>query len=124
MQRQEHMKMLAARADQRWREQESFLDKPSDLGQPQPLLKPRGDQGDGYATGQSEDDSVEGVRSAVGDQSEVQGKFEGKDVDKERFKGDTRETPRDQNPWKKAIQRSPGEAWQPEQWKPSASGRQ
>ena len=118
------MKMLAAQADQRWREKESFLDKPSDLGQPQPLLRPKGVQGDGYAEGQSESEEKEGVRSMVGDQREVQGKIQGKDVDKGRFKGETREKPPpEDDPWKKYNQRGPSEGWQPESWTPSAAGR-
>lgn len=118
------MKILAAQADQRWREKESFLDKPSDLGQAQPLLRSKGDQGDGYARGQSESEEKEGVRSMVGDQREVQGKIQGKDVNKGRFSGETREkTLPEDHSWKQYNQCGPSDGWQPESWTPPAAGR-
>ena len=100
------------------------MDKPTDLGQPQPLLQPKSDQGDGYARGQGEDQSIEGVKSMVGNQNEVQKKMEGRDADKGKFKGETRDASQErEDPWKQYSQRGPSEGWQPQPWTPNVAGR-
>lgn len=118
LQRQAHVKQLAAQADQRWREQESFLDSPKQYGQSKPLMEPR-DKG-GYVP-QTEPDSKQGVRNMAADPNEVAGKIRGEDVDKGRFKGETKEEPREgkPSPWDRyKHQKGPSEGWQPEGWSP------
>lgn len=118
LQRQANVKQLAAQADQRWREQESFLDSPAQYGQPTPLMEPR-DRG-GHVP-QTEPDANQGVRNMAAFPDEVAGKARGEDVDKGRFKGETREEPREDqsSPWDRyKQQKGPSEGWQPENWTP------
>jgi len=83
------MKQLAARADDRWKAQPSFLDHPNKQ-QPQPALQPRDPAGN---VGQTEPEEKQGVRNVAGTQEEVQEAVAGKEHDKGRFKGDTKESP-------------------------------
>lgn len=105
MVRQDNLKTLAAQADARWAQKESFLDDPNRVGQPQPLLEPR-DRG-GYASPQTTDQSQQGVRSMVGDQEEV-AKSTGKQA-----KG-----PSPWADWESKRKGGPGDGWQPENWNP------
>ncbi|TKA30699.1 hypothetical protein B0A50_02419 [Salinomyces thailandicus] len=96
--RQEMMKQLAAKADDRWKSIPSFLDSPKQQ-QPQPGLELK-DPG-GYV-GQTEPESQQGVTSGVEDPSKVQEVSAGKDtkeVDEGRFKGKTKE--KETPPWAK-----------------------
>lgn len=81
-------------------------------------MEPR-DKG-GYVP-QTEQDSHQGVRNMAADPREVAGKIRGEDVDKGRFKGETKEEPRDgkPSPWEQyKQQKGPSEGWQPDAWKP------
>lgn len=107
LQRQSSLKQLAAQADQRWREQESFLDKPQDTGQPQPLMQPR-DKG-AYNGGESKPrapGSSDASLNAANTPEEVEQKTRG--TQKGRYTED---------PWKKHA-RGSGEEWQPDSWAP------
>jgi len=115
--RQERMKTLAEEADARWASQPSFLDSP-DKQQPAPAI---GVKDPGGYVDQTEPDSVEGVRSAVGDPGEVQKSSEGRPTDEGRFKGRAKD--RHENPFNKAQAGSPGEGWQPQSWTPGPAGR-
>ncbi|KAK4556533.1 hypothetical protein LTR86_006104 [Recurvomyces mirabilis] len=130
--RQESMKILAARADERWNSMPSYLDSPSkNLSQAQPSLAPK-DPG-GYAQ-QTEPEYNQGVASGVEDMGKVsevamEGK-DGKEVDEGRFKGGTREAPRNLErkteppPWAgKRPAGAPSENWQPESWTPGPAAR-
>ena len=116
--RQSSMKQLAARADQRWREQESFLDKPEDTGQPQPLMEPK-DKG-AYDGGESKpgapganDSSFNAANTAEEVRQKTRGaKSEQAQHDPGRSKPRTKE-----DPWQKHA-RGPSESWQPEAWTP------
>lgn len=120
--RQASMKQLAAKADERWNAQKSFLDKPEETGQAQPLLQPRDNAG--YGRGQTEEDKREGVMNAAKSEEEHIASLRGEDVDKGRFKGETRETPeRTTDPWKAAQRGSAGEGWQPTAWQPGKAQR-
>lgn len=110
------MKQLAAKADERWASVPSFLDAPNKQ-QPAPAIGVK-DPG-GYVQ-QTEPTQTEGVRSAVGDDSEVQQSTEGHAKDEGRFKGKTRE--RDQGLWKQQ-RGGPGEEWQPQAWSPGVATR-
>lgn len=114
------MKELAAKADERWRSQESFLDAPSKQ-QPAPAIGVK-DLG-GYMP-QTEPEDKQGVMSGVGDQEQVQGAVDGKgkEVDEGRYKGKAKQ--REEAPWAKQAQRgNPGEGWQPESWTPGVAQR-
>lgn len=119
--RQEMMKQLAAKADDRWKSIPSFLDSPKQQ-QPQPGLELK-DPG-GYV-GQTEPESQQGVTSGVEDPSKVQEVSAGKDtkeVDEGRFKGKTKE--KETPPWaKNQPQGGPGETWQPREWSPGVASR-
>lgn len=123
--RQAGMKQLAARADERWKSIPSFLDKPRDTEQAQPLLQPRDNAG--YGRGQTESEQHQGVMNAAKTEQEHVDVLQGKDVDKGRFKGETREpSPRDADPLKlKQRTKSTGasEGWQPAAWSPGKAQR-
>lgn len=98
-----------------------MLDKPKDTAQVGPSLNPRDPAG---YLGQTEGEDKQGVRNLAKTAEEMEGVAEGRDVDKGRFKGETREKPREkkEDPWKKAGVSS-GEAWQPQSWTPGKSER-
>lgn len=100
--------MLAQRADQRWNEQKSFLDRPEDTGQaPAEVLEPRdrggygqvdprglgtpgsrGPEAEGGGKGLDAQAESSGMKSVAGSQEEmIQQHVEGQDVVKGRFKG-------------------------------------
>ena len=108
LQRQEQLKYLAQKADERWASKPSFLDAPKERSQPGPATLPR-DKG-GYV-GQTEPDGKEGVRNAVGGLEEV-GNVEERQP-KHSEKG---------NPWKQQ-RGNPGEGWQPGAWTPGPAKR-
>ncbi len=109
------LKQLAAAADARWAAKPSFLDPPS-MQKPAPALGVK-DPG-GYA-GQTEPESTEGVRNAVASPEEVRENAAGREVDKGRFRGETREkSPFDMQ------KGGPSEAWQPQAWTPRPTQRQ
>lgn len=118
--RQAGMKQLAAKADERWKSLPSFLDKPKDTAQAQPLLQPRDNAG--YGRGQTEGEEHQGVMNAAKSEQEHVDVLEGKDVDKGRFKGETREPePREADPFKLQQRSKPSgasEGWQPQEWSP------
>ncbi|KAJ9667740.1 hypothetical protein H2201_002275 [Coniosporium apollinis] len=109
--RQHQMKELAAAADQRWASKSSALDPPS---KQQPLLplRPRDPAGDAP---QTEPEQNEGVTNMAASPEEVVKSAEGEDVDKGRFKGETREPP-----WK-GEKAAPQEEYK--SWTPSAAKR-
>lgn len=111
------MKQLAAKADERWASIPSFLDSP-DKQQPAPAI---GVKDPGGYVDQTEPDKTEGVRSAVGNQEEVQGSSDGAPVDEGRFKGEAKD--KQENPWNKVQRGGPGEGWQPQTWSPGVSTR-
>ncbi|KAK3107971.1 hypothetical protein LTR53_017945 [Teratosphaeriaceae sp. CCFEE 6253] len=124
--RQAMMKQLANKADERWKSVPSFLDAPA-RQQAQPALQPK-DPG-GYAQ-QTEPDQNQGVISGVEDAAKVQevaveGK-DGKEVDEGRFKGTTKEQPREKEaaPWEDQRPKgNAGENWQPQAWSPGVATR-
>ncbi|KAK0933636.1 hypothetical protein LTR29_014808 [Friedmanniomyces endolithicus] len=124
--RQAAMKQLASRADDRWKSVPSYLDAPS-AQQAQPALQPRDPAG--YVQ-QTEPENKQGVTSAVEDavkvhEVAVDGK-DGKEVDEGRFKGSTREKPRERGPapWEQQQAKgTPGENWQPAAWTPGTAQR-
>lgn len=112
------MKQLAAQADERWRNQESFLDAP-DRQQPAPAIGVK-DPG-GYAP-QTEPEEKQGIMNDVEDPVKVQKAVDGKETDEGRFRGSTRE--KEEAPWAKNQPKgNPGEGWQPESWTPGAAPR-
>lgn len=117
------MQQLAAAADRRWKAIPSFLDKPEDTGQAQPLLQPRDNAG--YGNGQTQEDKHEGVANAAKSEEEHIASLKGEDVDKGRFKGETKEAEptRTTDPWKAAQRGAAGEGWQPAAWQPGKSQR-
>ena len=108
--RQTRIKELAAEADARWASQKSYLDTPG-VQQPVPAIGVK-DPG-GYAN-PTEDVEKRGVRSAVGNQSELTGGevSELKEVTPSHRTNEAKEPP-----WK-AAPASVGEEWQPKAWKP------
>ncbi|KAL2357753.1 hypothetical protein BJ546DRAFT_946419 [Cryomyces antarcticus] len=121
--RQAQLKYLAQKADERWASAPSFLDAPSKQ-QPEPAIGVN-DPG-GYAP-QTEPEAKQGVRSVVGTAEEVREAADGMEVDKGRFRGETREMPRrkearEENPFK--VQRGgPSENWEPAAWSPGVAKR-
>lgn len=113
--RQDNLKQLAARADARWAEKESFLDSPQATAQTQPQLQPR-DRG-GYVQA-TEEESRQGVMNAAGDSREVTGSIQGRDVDKGRFKGETKDKDSPWARWEAQKKGAPSDTWQPESWNP------
>lgn len=102
------MKQLAAEADARWAAKPSALDPPPQ-SQTTPGLQPRDPAG--YAP-QTEREEREGVRNAVGAPEEVKASTSGKkNVDKGRFKGDTKE--KSPNPWQEAKSTQEPQPWAP-----------
>lgn len=117
--RQAQMQQLAAEADARWNSVPSFLDSPNKQ-QPAPAIGVKDPAGYMH-NNQTEPTENEGVRSAVGDQTEVDASTEGRTLDEGRFKGKTRD--KEANPWKQPSRKGPGEDWQPLSWTPGASAR-
>ncbi|KAK3657845.1 hypothetical protein LTR56_002224 [Elasticomyces elasticus] len=123
--RQAMMKQLAHKADDRWKSVPSFLDAPNKQ-QALPAMQPK-DPG-GYAP-QTEPENKQGVISAVEDQAKVEVAAEGRDsreVDEGRFKGSTREKPREREaaPWEQQQPKgNAGENWQPAAWSPGVASR-
>jgi len=117
------MKQLAAKADERWNALPSFLDKPEDTGQAQPLLQPRDNAG--YGNGQTVEEKNEGVMNAAKTEEEHIASLNGEDVDKGRFKGDTKEAEptRTTDPFKAQQRGGAGESWQPAAWNPGKAQR-
>jgi NADH dehydrogenase [ubiquinone] 1 alpha subcomplex assembly factor 2 len=113
------MRQLAAKADERWAAQESFLDAPSKQ-QPAPATGVQDPAGYMHHN-QTEPTENEGVRSAVGDEGEVEASTQGQPKDDGRFKG--RGKDKDANPWKQAPKGNPGDDWQPQSWTPGVSRR-
>lgn len=111
------MKQLAAKADERWASVPSFLDSP-DKQQPAPAIVVK-DPG-GYVQ-QTEPEEKEGVRSAVGNEHEVQRSSEGRPTDEGRFKGGAKD--KKPNPFSQPQRGGPGEGWQPESWSPGVATR-
>ena len=111
------MKQLAAKADERWKSVPSFLDSPH-RQQPAPAI---GVQDPGGYAQQTEPEEKQGVRSAVGDQQEVQEAAAGQSPSEGRFKGRANE--REDSPWKQAQKGAPSENWQPETWTPGIAQR-
>lgn len=102
------LKQLAAEADARWAAKPSALDPPPQ-SQTTPGLQPRDPAG--HAP-QTEPEEREGVRNAVGAPEEVKASTSGKkNVDKGRFKGDTKEKP--PNPWQEAKSTQEPQPWAP-----------
>ncbi len=98
------MKQLADAADQRWKEKESFLDRPQDTGQTAPALEP--------GSGAKGSEDVGRARGDVGAESR-----------------DTREGSREANkksaredPWKQHRGANSG-GWQPQSWTPGNAER-
>lgn len=115
VQRQENLKYLAAKADDRWNSQKSYLDAPEETGQLQPLLQPRNE--DRYGAGTQGDRAPEGLdttSSAVESETEQLAHRQEDDLGTK-----SRRTPRQSkpNPWAQAAG-NPGESWQPQQWQP------
>ncbi|KAL9040032.1 MAG: hypothetical protein Q9214_004637, partial [Letrouitia sp. 1 TL-2023] len=108
MLRQERLKVLVQRADERWRSKPSLMDQPRrrnlELG-----------VGDGDADGEREGTTT--VRRKDQTETETGGGVEGGD-DKGDGEGQQRE--RAENPWKNTKPRGAGEDWQPESWQPPA----
>lgn len=123
--RQAMMKQLAAKADERWKALPSYSDGPA-LQQAPPATELK-DPG-GYAP-QIESEGNEGVTSGVEDAGKVQAVSEGvasKEVDEGRFKGATKEKPREEKaaaPWQQPARGVPGEDWKPKEWTPGAARR-
>jgi NADH dehydrogenase [ubiquinone] 1 alpha subcomplex assembly factor 2 len=120
--RRERMKELAAEADERWTSKESFLDAPQQQ-QPGPAIGVRDPAG--YAP-MTEPEDKQGVSSGVEVEEKVGRAMEGEKVDEGRFRGETRERPREREeaPWaNQAPKGSPGESWQPSSWTPGAAPR-
>ena len=114
--RQETMKELAAKADERWKSIPSYLDSPK-TQQPAPAIGVK-DPG-GYVP-QTEPEQREGVTNAVEDPAKVVKSAEGKDVDEGRFKGKKQ---REENPFNRPQAGAPSQNWQPEAWSPGVAQR-
>ncbi|KAM5433881.1 hypothetical protein MferCBS31731_006888 [Microsporum ferrugineum] len=96
--RQERMKYLAQRADERWASKPSFLNKPAQ--QPAPAL-------------QSHESSYHATRpNENAEMAEVL----------QEQHSDTKSSQRMKNPWDRATG-GPSENWQPESWNPNVSKR-
>lgn len=117
--RQSNLKQLAAQADQRWQQQESYLDKPEETGQPEPLLAPR-DKG-GYVGSASRPNSSS-TSAASSSSRQAAGEIDRKTQPLQQEKNE-RESKVDQatkqreNPWAKHAH-GPSEGWQPKTWSP------
>lgn len=115
------MRQLAARADQRWREQESYLDKPEDTGQTQPLMQPLDKGGyDGGASKPGAPGANDPSLNATNTAEEVEAKMQDAQQQQTRASLQERlkkEQVKGENPWKK-FEKGPSETWQPEAWTP------
>lgn len=113
------MKQLAAKADERWKSIPSYLDAPTKQ-QPSPATEVK-DPG-GYAPS-TEPEQKQGVMNAVESMDKVAKAKDGENVNEGRFRGETKEKRREENPWKKAERGAPSENWQPQEWSPGATQR-
>ena len=123
IQRQSNLKQLAARADQRWREQESYLDNPESTSQPQPLMEPNDPGGYVGAVGgpkpaKASRVSVDDVNPSERDDQKIEAQ--------ERLRDDIgseaeKPKPDEKSPWIKHA-KGPGEGWQPATWSPGKLG--
>ena len=130
MQRQVQLKQLAADADRRWKDKPSFLDRPEETQQSQPLLQPR-DQG-GYGHGQIHGDKVQEDGELAGSPEEVVGMVvDGQDVDEGDLKRQSRERRHEPQAFKQEQKKSPwdrerggpSENWKPQSWTPDVARR-
>lgn len=113
------MKQLAAQADARWNSQERFADAPKSrtLGDGTGTETVPRDPG-GYV-GQTEPDSVEGVRQDVNRADLPLGDTE----ETARAEAGVATKARRENPWEKNRKQNPSEGWQPEAWSPGPRKR-
>ena len=117
VQRQENVKVLAQKADERWREQESFLDKPQDTAQELPLpTKPR-DKG-GYSAPEGSTPAPGGVQNMAGTQGEVTETTK----PQQDPKVDQQNKKKEKSPWE-THRGAPSEGWQPAAWSPGKAAR-
>ena len=121
--RQENLKVLAAQADQRWRDKASVLDAPGNV-RGQPLPAPGTDKAADSVEGPKSRDVEEGVRSGgvqrpVANESRT---AEGDETQTPNTKSHPRKARESkepveekEDPWKK-HQGGPSEQWQPQTW--------
>lgn len=110
------MKQLAHQADERWKSVPSYLDGPA-RAQPGP---PNAITDSKPEMAGKEMEGSEGMRSAVGDQAEVEEAIQPAQEQETQRKG-RRE--REENPWNKPQTGAPSEKWQPESWSPGVARR-
>ena len=109
VQRQAHLKQLAAAADERWASKPSVLDAPRRRNQ---------------EIGVGDGEGVIGVVGRRGESANGEGDT-GKQVLRKGVKGwgeGEKGRRREENPWKPAKPRGAGEGWQPEAWQPPPGG--
>ncbi|KAG9231761.1 hypothetical protein BJ875DRAFT_382194 [Amylocarpus encephaloides] len=108
--RVENLKILAARADQRWREKASVLDAPGGVrGQPLPAI------GVGMAADATEEQrELHGESEGPRGTGDAQGSREGRSASKPKEQAE--------DPWKQA-RGGPSEQWQPQAWGGDATSR-
>lgn len=108
------MKQLAAQADARWNSQERFADAPKNRTLGDGIGAETVPRDPGGYVGQTEPDSVEGVRQGV----------KGIEDAPEASKQGARTEPvlgtkvKKENPWEQQKRKNPSEEWQPESWTP------
>ncbi|KAK2871579.1 hypothetical protein FQN49_003045 [Arthroderma sp. PD_2] len=107
--RQEQMKYLARRADERWASKPSFLDKPQQ--QPAPALQPHESSYHNTRPSAIQDDQAAPGHKVVG----AAGGLREQNLEAKGSK-------KAKNPWDRAAG-GPSENWQPESWNPSVSSR-
>ncbi|KAI4160226.1 MAG: hypothetical protein LQ342_005938 [Letrouitia transgressa] len=111
--RQERLKVLAQRADERWRSKPSLMDRPRRRN----LELGVGDgDGGGGGGGGGEREGTMTVARKDQMQPEEGGGVEGGDAG---GRGAGQQQGRAQNPWQHSKPRGAGEDWQPESWQPS-----
>ncbi|KAL9048980.1 MAG: hypothetical protein Q9162_007455 [Coniocarpon cinnabarinum] len=117
--RQNSMRQLAAQADQRWKQQESFLDKPEETGQAQPLMQPL-DKGayNGGASKPGAPSASDASLNVTNTADEVQQKTRGTQSAQDDASGDSPQPSQKQNKLRKKFEDGRGDGWQPGSWSP------
>jgi NADH dehydrogenase [ubiquinone] 1 alpha subcomplex assembly factor 2 len=121
LRRRETIKLLAARADQRWAEKPSALDAP-DKQQPIQVLESRDPKaGLAQSNVQLANDKTEATETAAPQQQQQQQQTVPPRPQPKKQKA--RKDPKD-SPWNKTSQGvNPGDDWQPKGWTPAPAAR-
>ncbi|KAF2626195.1 hypothetical protein BU25DRAFT_344145 [Macroventuria anomochaeta] len=123
VQRQANIKLLAARADERWAAKPSALDAP-DMQQPVQMLESRDPKSGVVQMNAEQELRSRGQESRTAEARRAEGPQNESGLSEEApaFKAKKRmrinKEPKEDSPWKQAGASNPGDDWQPKAWTP------